>query len=209
MAKSQWIFYKATFQRPRVFCVTGFYELNGVVASVERGANVSSTLDVSSVVIGAATGVPVGGRIGPFKNGETLTANTEDAGPSIWAARFHQLRVDYLQMALDGTSPLPSNLRLREDCTHPRQGLLSDGPVIRETRKVEQANDVKLANGVHVQLAEVEEIPDSAVLGDGYWVAFNVAETRLNRVDGDDAEEEEEEADDDSDSDSDSNSGNE
>ncbi|OAP61371.1 hypothetical protein AYL99_03574 [Fonsecaea erecta] len=195
VAKSQWIFYAATFQKPKVFCVTGFYELEEVMARTDYSHTHSATLGVSSAVIGAATGVPIGGNIGPLKDGRSLKANVVLEEKSIWAARFHQLKVEYIQMATAATTTLPSTIMLYEDCTHPRGALMNEPPVIEETRTVELEEDISMADAARVgtRLEEIEEIPDDADPGDNYWRAFEVAETRLMRAeeDSDDGSQEE------------------
>ena len=200
VAKSKWVFYAATFQKPRVYCVTGFYKLGEVVAKIEYSQTRSGTVGVSSAIIGATTGVPIGGKIGPFKDGRMLDANVVMSEDNVWAARFHQLKIEYVQIATAGTTELPSAIVLYEDCTHPREGLMKDAPMVKDTKTVEAPQDIKVANGVRVvtNLEEIEEIPEDHDPEDKYWSAFDVAEKRLKRADGDDDEEEGEvEADDD------------
>jgi hypothetical protein len=195
-AKSSWLFYRATFRKPRVFCLTGYYKLSKVNAKIDHEHTYSATLGVSPAVVGAVSGAPIGGRIGPFSNGQTLEANVSMAAPGIWAGRFHELKVEYIQMATDGKTELPSTIMLRDDCTHPRGGLMGGEPAIYETRVVLEPEEIKYAQGVKTTLAEAEEIEDEAEPNGEYWKAFEKAEGRL-QDDGEDVDDDEDDSDED------------
>ena len=138
VAKSADIFYQATFRKPRVYCCTGFYELSQTTARIFRGGKFSTELSVSPEVVALASGgVPIGGKIGPFATGESLESNFSAPEPGIWAARYHQLRVEYIQIATQSTTSPPQNIMLKPDCTHPRGALMGGGPAIEKTREVE------------------------------------------------------------------------
>lgn len=180
-AKSAWIFYQATFQKPRVYCCTGFYELRQTTARIIHGGKFSAELSVSPETIAIASGgVPVGGKIGPFANGQSLESNFSAPESGIWAARYHQLKVEYIQLATQGTTQPPRNIMLKPDCTHPRGGLMGEGPVVEETRVVETSDEIRYAQGAVATLEEAKEIEDQSV-DDKYWEAFREAEERLER----------------------------
>ena len=186
-AKSAWLFYRATFQKPRVFCCTGYYQLSKVSANIKSEGNLSGKLGVSPAVVGAASGIPVGGTIGPFSNGQSLAANVTMAEPAIWAARFHQLKVEYLQIAEGTKTELSPNIMLKPDCTHPRGGLMGDEPAVSETKVVEEPDKIKYAQGVvTTSWTEAEEIGDDEELDGKYWEAFETSVSRLQ--DDDDAD---------------------
>jgi hypothetical protein len=170
--------------------VTGFYELGEVTAKTEHNKTQSVTAGVSSA-IAAAAGVPIGGKIGPLKGGRILEANVELQEDSIWAARFHQLKVEYLQIATTGTTELPPGIMLQEDCTHPRGGLMKGSPIVKESKAVEAPQDIESANGagLKIDLEEIEEIDEREQPEAKYWSAFAVAEKRLKRADPEEAEE--------------------
>lgn len=179
VAKSAWLFYRATFQKPRVYCCTGFYELSQTTARITKGGEIVAELSVSPEVIAIASGgVPIGGRIGPFANGRSLEANFSAPEAGIWAARYHRLKVEYLQLATQGLTQVPGTILLKPDCTHPRNGLMGDAPTIKETRVVEQPDEIEHAQGVAVTLEDATEIEDEGQ-SKQYWEAFREAEERL------------------------------
>ena len=181
VAKSAYIFYQATFRKPRVYCCTGFYELSQTTARIVRGGKFSTELSVSPEVIALASGgVPVGGKIGPFANGESLESNFSAPEPGIWAARYHQLRVEYIQIATQNTTSPPQNIMLKPDCTHPRGALMGGGPAIEKTREVELPEEIQYAQGAFVTLENAQEVEDESQ-DQKYWEAFQEAEERLER----------------------------
>jgi hypothetical protein len=190
-SKSSYLFRRATFQKPKVYCVTGVYELASVRSISSDSWNVSVDFKLEPLVLGAATGIPIGLEIGPFQNGEYLRANVVMPEKSIWLAQFHQLNVEYLQMAVSGETPLPTRIDLRPDVTNPRGGLMAGQPPPAET-KVLNGVEIRNATVVNVGLSESpEEVEDE---GDGngkYWEAFKEAERRLER-DAEDSSEEDE-----------------
>jgi hypothetical protein len=179
-AKSAWIFYRATSQKPRVYCCTGFYELSQTTARIIREGKFSTELSVSPEVIAIATsGVPIGGTIGPFANGKSLEANFSAPEAGIWAARYHQLKVEYLQIATEGTTQVPKNIQLKPDCTHPRGHMMGEDHAVKGTRVVEKPEEVQYAQGAIATLEEAKEIEGQSQDDDNYWKAFQKAEERL------------------------------
>jgi hypothetical protein len=178
-SKSSYLFRRATFQKPKVYCVTGVYELAGVRSISSDSWNVSVDFKLEPLVLGAATGIPIGLEIGPFQNGKYLRANVVMPERNIWLAQFHQLKVEYLQMAVSGETPLPTRIDLRADVTNPK-GLMAGQPTPAET-KVLDGVEVRNATAVNIGLSsespkEVEDEEDGK-----YWESFEEAERRLER----------------------------
>lgn len=188
-SKSSYLFRRATFQKPKVYCVTGIYELEGVRLISSNSWNVSIDFNLEPLILGAATGIPIGFEIGPFQNGKYLRANVVMPEKNIWFAQYHQLNVQYLQMAASGETPLPTRIDLRPDVTNPRGGLMADQPPPAET-KVLDGVEVRSATAVNIGLSgSPEEVEDEE---DGtYWEAFKEAERRLER-DAEDSSEDDE-----------------
>ncbi|KAJ4984126.1 hypothetical protein SVAN01_10358 [Stagonosporopsis vannaccii] len=179
VAKSEWLFSQVTFRRPRVYCCTGFYELSQTTARITNAGEFTAELSVSPEVIAIASGVPIGGKIGPFANGKSLESNFSAPQPGIWAARYHRLKVEYLQLATQGTTQPPQSITLKPDCTHPRNGLMGkDAAVVEKTRIVETADEIRNARGAVVTLEDATEIADETQ-DKKYWQAFQEAEERL------------------------------
>ncbi|KAL2127637.1 hypothetical protein VTI74DRAFT_10378 [Chaetomium olivicolor] len=188
-AKGSYLFRKATFQIPKVYCVTGLYELRGVRARVGSSSDISLDLGVSPELVGAATsGIPVGLEIGPFANSKYLAATVAIREPAIWAARFHQLDVEYIRGALEAqpTEPsLPPTIRLRPDVTDPGRGLMGDtGEEDEESDGEAQVlvePDVRSATGARLRMSDlVEEMSEDYCEEDEYSKAFDVAERRID-----------------------------
>ncbi|KFY97540.1 hypothetical protein V500_02026 [Pseudogymnoascus sp. VKM F-4518 (FW-2643)] len=188
-SKSSYLFRRATFQKPKVYCVTGVYELTGVRSISSDSWNVSIDFNLEPLTLGAATGIPIGFEIGPFQNGEYLRANVAMPKMNIWMARFHQLNVEYLRMAASGETPLPTRIDLRPDVTYPRGGLMAGEPTPAETKVLDGA-EVLNATVVNVGLSESPEVVEDEEDGK-YWEAFEEAERRLER-DAEDSSEENE-----------------
>lgn len=188
-SKSSYLFKKVTFQKPKIYCVTGIYELEGVRSISSDSWNVSVDFKLEPLVLGATTGIPIGFEIGPFQNGKYLKASVVMPEKNIWLAQFHQLNVQYLQMVVSGETPLPTRIDLRPDVTNPRGGLMAAQPPPGET-KVLGGLEVRGATAVNISLSDrLEEVEDKE---DGaYWEAFDEAEKRLER-DAEDSSEDDE-----------------
>ncbi|KAH7261552.1 hypothetical protein BKA59DRAFT_386255, partial [Fusarium tricinctum] len=58
-AKGSYLLRKATFQKPKIYCITGHYELTGVRAWIHSSSNIELDAAVSAEVL-AASGIPIG-----------------------------------------------------------------------------------------------------------------------------------------------------
>ncbi|KAH8647036.1 hypothetical protein BGZ60DRAFT_423995 [Tricladium varicosporioides] len=191
-ATSMYILKTATLQKPRIYCVTGIYELTDVVAKTNDASSLNLAASVSDTVMGAATGVPIGATIGPFADGKTMEANLTMAGPAIWAARFHRLSVAFLRMSTKGDTTLPptTTIKLYPDVTFVHGVRKSEA----ETNTTEQiawpkniekdGENLLAANAVTVTISEPEELSDDGednIEGkvDNYWTKFTTAESRI------------------------------
>ena len=190
-ATCSYIWKKATLQKPRVYCVTGFYELTDAVAKTKNGWTGSLTAGVSGAVIGAATGVPIGGTIGPFANGKTIEADIRVDGPAIWAARFHQWDVEFLKMAAQPDAPLSRTINLYSDVTDPIDGVRKANAETTTREQIEWPANPKKGpkrpknlSGATMQLGEPSEIPEAEEdsVDETYWKAFATAERRVSKA---------------------------
>ena len=181
-AKGSYVFRKATFQTPKVYCVTGLYELSGVRARMGSSSNINLDVGVRPEVMGAATGIPIGLQMGPFSDGKSLVATVAMAEPGIWAARFHQLDVGYLRGALEGQTSLPTTISLRPDVTDPGSGLMAGTAAEDERPDGEElaGSDVRSATVARLRINDlVEEMEDDYEDEDKYALAFDEAERRI------------------------------
>lgn len=138
----------------------------------------------------ASGGIPIGGTIGPFANGESLESNLSAPEAGIWAARYHQLKVEYLQIATQGTTQPPRNIKLKPDCTHPRGRTMGDDHAVEDTRAVDKPDEIRYAQGAIATQEEVKEIEEEVKEIEDqsqdfkYWEAFQKAEELLERKRG-------------------------
>lgn len=179
---------KATIQKPRIYLVTGLYELRDVTAKTDSALSGEFEVGVSDSVITTTTGVPIGGTIGPFGDQSALEANITMEGPAIWAASFKRLDANFMKATTSlhvALSPM-TLIRLEEDFTssgHLRSS--SDGVELTEqiSWPFDLADTVKLlaANAATLEVHDVEELPaDDEEARANYWKCFNVAEERIN-----------------------------
>ncbi|KAH7139871.1 hypothetical protein B0J13DRAFT_527533 [Dactylonectria estremocensis] len=178
-AKGSYVLRKATFQKPKIYCVTGRYELTGVRARISSSSDVALDAVVSPEVIGAASGIPIGLQIGPFSDGKSLVATVAMPETGIWAARFHQLDVGYIRSALNSPASLPGVISLRPDVTDPSGGLMGgtdpDGEVLGD--KELTGSDTLFATVARLRMQEsVEEMEEDYMEEDDYAKLFDEAE---------------------------------
>lgn len=158
-----------------------------MTAKTKESRSGKGSLEASDKFIGATTGVPVGGKIGPFEGGKMLEANITMSGPNIWAARFHQLDVEYIKKVLHDTS-LPPKLviELYPDVTFMDRGIRTDKASIVETEMItwtqaaEKPDILREANAAKIILSEPEELVDDEN-DEKYWSVFDEAEQRMFR----------------------------
>ncbi|KAK3301889.1 uncharacterized protein B0T15DRAFT_563571 [Chaetomium strumarium] len=186
-AKSSYLLRKATFQKPKVYCVTGLFELRGVRARVGSSSDINLDLGVSAEMVGAPTGIPIGLEIGPFSNNKYLMASVAMRKPAIWAARFHRLDVEYIRGDLEAELKpgLPTTIRLRPDVTDPGRGLMGDtGEEDEELygeAQVLVGSNVQLTTGARMRMNDaVEEMSEDYCEEDEYSKAFAVAKHRID-----------------------------
>ncbi|KAK4982415.1 hypothetical protein LTR50_007745 [Elasticomyces elasticus] len=190
---------EAFFKKPKIYCLTGFYELERVSAKTDDSKSDSLEAGISSAVVGAATGVPVGLAIGPLANGKTIQADIFMPGPCIWAARYQQIDVEWRKETTQGKSPLPK-ITLRPEPVFSKY-MVRAGPK-RADQEAEESLDptqsdaqVRKGDEMTIKLRGVDEVTDGMEEMDTeeekkYWKAFKKAEDRLLRqeeVDKEDA----------------------
>ncbi|KAH6869131.1 hypothetical protein B0T10DRAFT_418936 [Thelonectria olida] len=162
VARSAYLVWKkVTLCKPKIYCVTGVYELRNVQAKISGGKSGSFTIGAAVPV----AAIPLGFTIGPFEGGKTLDVDIRMPGPSVWAARFQQLDAEYIKkLATQEAAPLQT-IQLRADITLPSAGVRADSDV----------------EGAIVKMRGPEEMPDEAddPVDEPYWEAFSRAEKRL------------------------------
>lgn len=153
--------------------MTGVYELEDAHAWVERGSEKTGSGNFDGETTGL---VPLSLRAGPFQSGNHLTFNIQVKGKQVWAARFHQLKLDYVRQSSSETR-IPSNIVLLADTTVAGEEIMgADSPV--EEKQVCEGNDSIRANGADLALSsDIEEFEGEGT--DEYRAAWNEAVQKL------------------------------
>ncbi|CAI7669369.1 unnamed protein product [Penicillium pancosmium] len=103
-------------RRPKVWLLTGLYLLEGTRAVVSNGQSANISAGVSSAIIGALSGVPVGGSVS-LGAGSTWEMAMEVADPHVWAAQYRLVDARFIKMGkggIDGVK-LPASMGLYRD----------------------------------------------------------------------------------------------
>lgn len=173
VAKSSYLLKKVTFQRPKVYCLTGFYQLARARARSEIGA--------ASTNVGiAAERVPGGLTIGPLNNGRYIECDTYMKDSNVWAAQFHQLDVKYFLRKIEGDPvKLPATIALLSDISGDMT--MSAGDVPDDGATVLDGTGTKQANIADVGLVSeaVKEVEDESDESTRYWQVFDKAKGKL------------------------------
>ncbi|KAJ5855618.1 uncharacterized protein N7529_009562 [Penicillium soppii] len=103
-------------RRPKVWFLTGMYLLEGARTIVSRGQSTKISTGISSALVGALSGVPVGGSVS-LGTGSSWEMAMEIAEPHVWAAQFRLLDARFLKMAKGGVDDvkLPMTMGLYRD----------------------------------------------------------------------------------------------
>lgn len=103
-------------RRPKVWLLTGVYVLEQTRTMVSRAKSTGISAGISSALIGAASGVPVGGSVN-LGNGSSWEMAMEVAEPHVWAAQFRMLDARFIKMAKGGleATKLPMTIGLYRD----------------------------------------------------------------------------------------------
>lgn len=103
-------------RRPKVWLLTGLYllEKTRTIVSREKSADISA--GVSSAIIGAVSGVPIGGSVS-LGVGSSWEMAMEIADPHVWAAQFRLLDARFIKMGKGGVDgiKLPTTMGLYRD----------------------------------------------------------------------------------------------
>lgn len=103
-------------RRPKVWLMTGMYVLEGArtITSREKSSNISA--GISSALVGALSGVPVGGSV-KLGEGSSWEMAMEVAEPHVWAAQFRLLDARFLKLGKGGVDgvKLPVSMGLYRD----------------------------------------------------------------------------------------------
>ncbi|KAJ5665314.1 uncharacterized protein N7477_007762 [Penicillium maclennaniae] len=103
-------------RRPKVWLMTGLYLLEGTKTVVSRSDSAKISAGVSSALIGALSGVPIGGSVS-LGVGSSWDLTMEVSEPHVWAAQYRLLDARFIKMGKNGVDgvKLPTTLGLYRD----------------------------------------------------------------------------------------------
>ena len=170
-ASSAYVLRRMSFRKPKVWCLTGLYELEQVQAFNFSACEPSVTIGIDPQTIAALTGVPIGASI-DLGHGVSATQAFNMQVPNVWAAQWQRVDVDYIKLRKDEAPVLPIQLELLPDFSNPIGGVLSGE---EETQ----------SNGISAVQIELQprgqddgEISDEE---EAYRKVFDRAEERIQR----------------------------
>ncbi|RMZ03720.1 hypothetical protein D0860_06700 [Hortaea werneckii] len=117
---------KSVFRRPKVWLLTGLYELLDACTYSLQSANPSLSFGVDAELMAALAATPVGMSM-EIHGGRTALALTETKGPAIWAARWQRIDARYIRTAEEerqARANLHITIKLLMDTSYPKGGLL-------------------------------------------------------------------------------------
>ena len=103
-------------RRPKVWMLTGLYLLEGTRTAVSRGRSVDVTTGVSSALVGAMSGVPIGASVN-LGVGSSWEMAMQVAEPHVWAAQFRLVDAKFMKAGKGGIDDvkLPATMGLYRD----------------------------------------------------------------------------------------------
>jgi hypothetical protein len=150
---------------PEIWCLTGLFEMSGVTAATVIRKNPSATIGVSSALIGAISGVPIGGSIEIGKD-FTVTCDNKYPGSATWAAQY-QLINSRPVLRVDTKEDLPINyVEVYPDYTYAKGAVLGGG----------DPDDQEEAFMLEVEDEDEDEEIDVDIFDEEYWKAYGEAE---------------------------------
>jgi hypothetical protein len=127
-------------RRPKVWLLTGLYLLEKTRTIVSKGQSADISAGVSSALVGALSGVPIGGSVS-LGLGSSWEMAMEIADPHVWAAQFRLLDARFIKMGKGGVDgvKLPMTMGLYRDVTS-----LNGRRAARGDSEVESVEQVEL-----------------------------------------------------------------
>lgn len=132
ISRCKYVFWKLGLRNlplicPQIWCLTGLFELSGVTATTATRHSPTASVGISSAIVTACTGVPVGGSV---ELGRDFSAKWDGFDPDtlIWAAQYQLVNLKPV-MRTTGEEASPVNyVELYPDYTFaPGQVLADDG----------------------------------------------------------------------------------
>jgi len=112
-------------RKPQIWCLTGLFELSDVTAATVVKKNPSVSFGITSALVAALSGVPIGGSI-EIGRDFTVTCDTKSPGKGVWAAQYQLVNSrPVLRVEQDEDPPL-NYVELYPDYTYAKGRVLGD-----------------------------------------------------------------------------------
>ncbi|KAJ5381554.1 uncharacterized protein N7496_003982 [Penicillium cataractarum] len=129
-------------RRPKVWLLTGLYLLEKTRTIVSTGQSADVSAGVSSAIVGALSGVPIGGSVS-LGIGSSWEMAMEVADPHVWAAQFRLLDARFIKMGKGGADgvKLPTTMGLYRDVMSVRTARGAQDNTVELSLKKEEDDD--------------------------------------------------------------------
>jgi len=150
---------------PAIWCLTGLWELSNVTLSTVVRNNPSATLGISSALVGALSGMPIGASVDIGRD-FSVRCERKESGSGVWAAQYQLIntRPALVVGDEDGETPPINYVTLYPDYTFAGGGHLGgdddEGDDALELEVREEGGDMD---------ASVDDFDDE------YWEAYREA----------------------------------
>ncbi|KAJ5134400.1 hypothetical protein N7448_000578 [Penicillium atrosanguineum] len=131
-------------RRPKVWLMTGLYLLEGTKTVVSRSDSAKISAGISSALIGALSGIPIGGSVSlGVDSSWDMTMEVSD--PHVWAAQYRLLDARFIKMGKSGVDgvKLPATLGLYRDVMSVNTARGGGGQSIELGLKEEEKRETK------------------------------------------------------------------
>ncbi|RAO65941.1 uncharacterized protein BHQ10_001953 [Talaromyces amestolkiae] len=158
-ARSDYVMNMRWARRPKIWFLTGLYMLSDAHTIVRKSSSSSIDVGLSSAIVGALSGVPVGGSVS-LGQGDAWEMAMGMEGEHVWAAQYRLLDAKYISAS--------SSSSLRKDVEVATMSLYKDILSVRNRRTASQiargAVDVDVELGLEplVDTADVVVAEDAA-----------------------------------------------
>jgi hypothetical protein len=115
-ANSEFLLKMKWMRKPTIWMCTGLYLLEGTKVFTVSHNKISTSVGIDSNIIGAVTGVPLGGSI-TISPETSLKLGAVSEDRLVWAAQYRKLEAKYIRLSATSDAALPSVLSLYPDIT--------------------------------------------------------------------------------------------
>lgn len=178
-ARSEYVMNMRWARRPKIWLLTGLYVLEGARTVVRKNASTDVDVGVSADLVGALSGVPVGGSVS-LGVGDSWELQMEMEEEHVWAAQYRLLDARYLSSSSKNTKEvvLPVTMSLYKDIMSVKSRRRGGG-----SSAVSDDNKGKGDTGVVIGLKQdVHTAPESETEQENEEEAFEEYEKRLEEA---------------------------